>query len=158
MTKRKGYLIQRLEKSAKKTKTFFKGLSEEQWHVEIYSEGASWRVHQILAHFVSTEQSIARLVKNIVNDSGSLPDDFDVDLFNETAVKKLEGLSHDTLLVRFLEARQEMIAMLTQFSDDDLDKIGRHPWLNAAPVDEMIKLVYRHNQIHQRDIRKAIHA
>jgi len=156
MTKRIDYLTQRLEKSAKRTKDFFEALDEKQWQVKVYSEGASWSVRQILAHFVATEQSIARLVLNIVNDSGALPEDFDVDRFNESAVKKLEGLSPDALLDAFLGARQQMIAMVAQFTDTNLDKIGRHSWFESAPVEDMIKLIYRHNQIHQRDIRNTL--
>jgi hypothetical protein len=41
-------------------------------------------------------------------------------------------------------------------SADDLVKTGRHPWLGIAPLEDMIQLLYRHNQIHQRDIRKLL--
>lgn len=158
MTKRNDYLTQRLEKGAKKTQAFFKELDAAQWQAVVYSEGAAWTVRQILAHFVSTEQSIARLITNIINNSGSLPDDFDVDRFNEGAVKKLDNLSPEALLDSFIQAREQMIAIVRGFSDADLDKIGRHPWFKSAPVEEMIKLVYRHNQIHLRDIRKTLDA
>jgi hypothetical protein len=158
MTKRNDYLTQRLEKGAKKTQTFFEALDTEQWFMQVYSEGTSWTVQKILAHFVSTEQSIARLVTNIINDSGRLPKDFDIDKFNEGAVNKLESFSPIALMDAFIEARQQMIAMVAQISDANLDKIGRHPWFKSAPIEEMIKLVYRHNQIHQRDIRKTLNA
>jgi hypothetical protein len=156
MTTRNDYLTQRLEKNAIRTKDFFEALDEKQWLVEVYSEGASWSVRQILAHFVATEKNIARLVLNIVNDSGALPEDFDVDRFNEGAVNKLESLSTDVLLDAFLDARQQMITMVAQFTDANLDKIGRHSWFKSAPIEDMIKLIYRHNQIHQRDIRKTL--
>ena len=158
MTNRNEYLTQRLEKGAKKTQAFFEALDTDQWFVQVYSEGTSWTVQKILAHFVSTEQSIARLVINIINDSSTLPKDFDIDRFNEGAVKKLESLSPIALLDAFIEARQQMIAMVAQINDANLDKIGRHPWFKSAPIEEMIKLVYRHNQIHQRDIRKPLNA
>jgi hypothetical protein len=156
MTKRTDYLTQRLEKGASKTRSFFKTLDSEMWQVEIYSEGASWSIRQILAHFVSTEQNILRLVASIVQSKGTLPEDFELDRFNEDVVKKLENFTPDELLDAFKSARQQMIAMVSQFSDTDLDKIGQHPWFKSAPVEAMIKLVYRHNQIHQRDIRKIL--
>jgi len=46
--------------------------------------------------------------------------------------------------------------MVSQFDDPDLEKSGRHPWLGMAQVEEIIKLMYRHNQIHQREIREAL--
>ena len=156
MTKRIDYLTQRLEKGVKKTCDFFESLDSKQWQVEIYSEGTAWSVRQILAHFVSTEQNIALLVANIAQNNDTLPDDFDVDRFNEAAVKKLESYSVDELLDSFLLARRKMIEMVANFTDIDLDKIGPHPWFKSATVEEMIKLVYRHNQIHQRDIRKTL--
>jgi hypothetical protein len=31
---------------------------------------------------------------------------------------------------------------------------GRHPFLGRAPLSEIIKIIYRHNQIHLREIRQ----
>ena len=60
------------------------------------------------------------------------------------------------ILQRFMERRGETIHMIQELSDVDLAIEGRHPWLGVVPVEEMIKLMYRHNQIHQRDIRKTL--
>ena len=156
MPKRNEYLTKRLEKGALKTIAFLKSFDLEDWNIEVYSEGASRNIRKILAHFVSTEQNITLLVANIVHSSGSLPNDFELDRFNEAAVNKLGNFPPDELLEEFMNARQQMIKMVAQFNDADLDKVGRHPWLKSAPVEEMIKLVYRHNQIHLRDIRKTL--
>ena len=60
------------------------------------------------------------------------------------------------ILQRFMERRGETIQMILALSDSDLATEGRHPWLGVVPIEEMIKLMYRHNQIHQRDIRKTL--
>jgi hypothetical protein len=39
---------------------------------------------------------------------------------------------------------------------DDLAKQGRHPFLGTASLSDMIKLMYMHNQIHIRDIRRML--
>jgi hypothetical protein len=41
-------------------------------------------------------------------------------------------------------------------SPDDLVRQGRHPWFGETEIGEMLKLIHRHNQLHQRDIRKAL--
>jgi hypothetical protein len=41
-------------------------------------------------------------------------------------------------------------------SDEDLGREGRHPWLGWDKIGKFLKLVYRHNMIHQRDMRRAL--
>ena len=113
-------------------------------------------MHHILAHFVVTEASIARLVKYILQGNPGVPEDFDIDQYNEREVNCFSKLPVDMVLQRFMERRGETIELVSQMSDDDLEKRGRHPWFGITTVEEMIKLMYRHNQIHQRDIRKVL--
>jgi hypothetical protein len=60
------------------------------------------------------------------------------------------------LIEQFRQERENCIALVHRLSQEDLQKSGRHPWLGVAPVEEIVKLLYRHNQIHLRDIRKAL--
>jgi hypothetical protein len=39
--------------------------------------------------------------------------------------------------------------------DPDLAKLGRHPFLGITSLEDIIKMVYRHNQIHMREIRRS---
>ena len=149
-------LAQRLTESAQKTQEFFQAIETDQWDLQVYSEGASWTVRNILAHFVVTEGSITRLVTYILQGLPGVPEDFDIDQFNEREVRCFSMLPVEMVFQRFLERREETITMVSGMSDVDLEKQGRHPWLGVAPVGDMLKLIYRHNQIHQRDIRKAL--
>jgi len=49
--------------------------------------------------------------------------------------------------------REKMATWVESLDEADLAKEGRHPFLGETTVEEMIKLVYRHNQIHYRDMR-----
>jgi hypothetical protein len=109
-----------------------------------------------LAHFVASEASITRLIKFILQGNPGVPEDFDIDAFNEREIICFAKLPHDMVLQRFMERRGETIQMVLDMSDADLGVEGRHPWLGIAPIEQMIKLMYRHNQIHQRDIRKIL--
>jgi len=149
-------LAQRLAESAQKTDEFFREIEPDQWDMQVYSEGANWTVRHILAHFVVTEGSIARLIKYILQGLPGVPENFDIDQFNEREVRCFSIMPVEMILQRFLERREETITLVSGMSDADLEKQGRHPWFGIAPVGDMIKLMYRHNQIHQRDIRKAI--
>jgi len=58
-------------------------------------------------------------------------------------------------LIKFQDVRAKMATWVETLNEEDLQKEGRHPFLGETTVEEMIKLVYRHNQIHYRDMRKS---
>jgi hypothetical protein len=49
-----------------------------------------------------------------------------------------------------------MIKWVSGIDENDLEKIGRHPYLGRTTLREMIKMVYLHNQIHYRDVKKVL--
>ncbi len=149
-------LVDKLISSGQKTRDFYQAIEGDDWYQQIYTEGANWSVHHILAHFVVTEASIARLVKYILQGNSGVPEDFDIDAYNEKEVNCFAKLPNDMILQRFMERRGETIQTVMDMSDADLAAQGRHPWLGVVPIEQMIKLLYRHNQIHQRDIRKTL--
>ena len=149
-------LIDKLTSSGQRTLEIFQSIEGEDWYQQVYSEGANWSVYHILAHFVASEASIVRLIKFILQGNEGVPEGFDIDAFNEREVNCFSKLPNDLILQRFVERREETIQLLLELNDSDLAIEGRHPWLGVAPIEEMIKLLYRHNQIHQRDIRKAL--
>jgi hypothetical protein len=149
-------LSRRLAEEGQKTVQFFSSLSSAQWGRTVYVEGANWTVYQVLAHFLITETGIRALMQNILNGGEGVPQDFDINIYNERKVDDFGELAPQELLSRFHVERRATLGWLDGLSADDLLKTGRHPWLGIAPLEEMIQLLYRHNQIHQRDIRKVL--
>lgn len=149
-------LVDKLISSGLKTRDFFQSIDQDDWYQQVYTEGANWSVQQILAHFVSSEASITRLIKIILDGNPGVPVNFDLNAYNEREINCLAKLPYDMILQRFMERRGETIQMIMELSDPDLEKEGRHPWLGIAPIEDMIKLMYRHNKIHQRDIRRIL--
>lgn len=151
-------LAERLSSAGQKTKDFFQAVEGDDWYQQVYTEGASWSVYQILAHFVATEASIVRLIKYILQGNPGVPKNFDINAYNEREINCFAKLPTDMILQRFMERREETIQLVLELRDTDLATEGRHPWLGVAPIEEMIKLMYRHNQIHQRDIRQTFNS
>jgi hypothetical protein len=149
-------LVDKLTSSGQRTQEIFQSIEGDDWYQQVYSDGASWSVYHILAHFVTSEASIVRLIKLILQGNEGVPDGFDIDAFNEREVNCFAKLPNNLILQRFVERREETIRLLLGLNDTDLAIEGRHPWLGVASIEEMIKLLYRHNQIHQRDIRKVL--
>ena len=149
-------LAERLLSEGEKTCQYFKSLAPEQWSLEIYTEGSCWSVRQILAHFVAAESGFARLVKDILAGGQGSPENFDLDAYNERKVAALESAAAEDLVNRFSLLRSEFACLVRQMSQDDLNKTGRHPFLGTASLEDIVKLLYRHNQIHLREIRKVM--
>jgi len=147
-------LANRLAEEGQKTQRFFGALSPAQWEHLLYTDGAQWTVRQVLAHFAITEVGIRVLMANILAGSSGVAQDFDLNAFNERKVSGLDEVTPQDLVEKFRAERQATIDWVRGLAPGDLLKTGRHPWLGVAPLEEMIQLMYRHNQIHQRDIRK----
>jgi hypothetical protein len=149
-------LAEKLISSGRRTRDFFEGIEGDDWYQQVYTEGSCWSVHHILAHFVASEASITRLIKFILQGNPGVPENFDIDAYNEKEVNCFSKLPNDMVLQRFMERRGETIQLVMDITDEDLAIEGRHPWLGITSIEQMIKLMYRHNQIHQRDIRMTL--
>ncbi len=149
------FLAKRLRSEGEKMTAFFAGLDAAAWTQTVYTEGGEWSVRNVLAHFVTSEQGFLKLFHLIVEGGEGVSQDFDVDRYNARQQEKTEDLSPQELLVQFQDVRAKMAAWVETLDIADLEKEGRHPFLKETKIAEMIKLVYRHNQIHCRDIRMS---
>lgn len=156
MTASPEFLIDRLRDEGEKSIDFFLEISPEKWETRIYTDGSQWTVRQILAHFALAESSLCRLVENIVNGGSGTPEDFDLNAYNERKVSSSSSLTDSELVDLFRENRRNTISLVSKLSITDLKKKGRHPFLGHASLVDIIKLIYRHNQIHIREIRQAL--
>ncbi len=156
MTELPQWLAERLHAECEKTVEFFTALPEAAWQVQIYSEGTCWKIAQVLGHFVTTERALSRLIENIRQGGPGAPPDFDINRYNESQLLKLGERPVVDLLDQFKQLRQENIDRVAGMQPAELTLNGRHPFLGEASLEEIIKMIYRHNQIHQREIRKVL--
>ncbi len=150
------HLSARLLEEGQKTLNFFNELSEEDWRLVIYDQGSSWTVQQVLAHFVGAEAGFLSLIKDVLNGGSGAAEDFDIDSFNRESVARMQNIPIAELSARFWSLRQKNAEIVSKMTSDDLERRGRHPFLGDASLREMIKLIYRHNQLHLRDVRRAM--
>lgn len=151
------FLIRRLTDMGQATYDYFAALPDAHYAQPVYLGGDQWTPHEILAHFISAERQFLHSLKEVLAGRPTVPDDFDIQAFNETDVPAIAtGCSRADLLAAFHAARAETIALVAPLTDDQLALIGRHPWLGSMRLEEFIKFIYRHNQMHERDIKKAI--
>ena len=150
------FLVERLNADGEKMAGFFAGLKPEDWSRPVYGEGEGWTVRDVLAHFVSVERSFLRLFENVLAGGSGAPDDFSIDRFNNAEVAGMAGADPQALLSDYRAARAAMAAWVRARKPEELEIRGRHPFLGPTSLADMIKMVYRHNQIHLRDLRRQV--
>lgn len=156
MSNRQDLIVKRLTEEGQKTAAYFSRLTPAELTQQVYLTGPTWRAHDILAHFVSAEETLQFYGLQILAGGQGAPDDFVIDDFNAIQVGGLRAAAPAQLIARFEQARAETVALVRGMQDGDLDRIGRHPWFGSVPLEQMLKLVYRHNMLHERDVRRAI--
>ena len=150
------HLKNRLIKEGQKSLDYFRTFSSDEWDRIIYTEGSCWTVHQVLAHFVAAEDGFHQLIEDILAGGSGTPVDFDINTYNERKVEKLIDISASNLMMRFSKVRRRTVGLVAGMDQSDLAKQGRHPFLGVSSLADIIKLIYRHNQIHIREVRKIL--
>ncbi len=151
-------LAEKLRSEGEKFSEFFRGLTDAQWSLRVYTEGSVWTVRSVLAHLMTAERAFLKLFEEIRLGGQGASEDFVVDRYNARQQEKTQALTPDQLQEQYREMRAAMVAWVTGIKDPELEIRGRHPFLGVTTLREMIKLVYIHNQTHYRDIRRALNA
>ena len=149
-------LADKLQAEGEKFTALFASLTDAQWQAEVYTEGETWTLRNVLSHFVTSERGLVRLFEQIRLGGAGSPDDFSIDRYNASQQQKTKELSPQQLLEQYKEVRADSVAWTLSLGPADLDKQGKHPFIGMTTIREMIKMLYLHNQIHYRDLKKAL--
>jgi hypothetical protein len=149
-------LADKLQAEGDKFTALFAGLTDAQWQAEVYTEGETWTLRNVLSHFVTSERGLVRLFEQIRLGGAGSPDDFSIDRYNASQQQKTKDLSPQQLLEQYKEVRADSIAWTLSLEQADLEKQGKHPFLGMTSIREMIKMLYIHNQTHYRDMKKVL--
>jgi uncharacterized damage-inducible protein DinB len=149
-------LADKLRSEGEKFHGIFAGLTDEQWQAEVYTEDQTWTIRNVLAHLVTSERGLVKLFERIrVRGEGS-PNDFSIDRYNAAQQRKTKDLSPQELLEQYQAVRADSVAWTLSLDESDLEQEGRHPFLEMTTLREMIKMLYLHNIIHYRDMKKVL--
>jgi DinB family protein len=149
-------LADKLESEGEKFCALFAGLTDDQWQAEVYFEGETWTLRSVLAHFVTSERGLVKLFERIRQTGEGSSEDFSIDRYNAAQQQKTKDLSPQELLEQYKAVRADSVAWTLSISELDLEKQGRHPFIGMTSIREMIKMLYLHNQMHYRDMKKVL--
>ena len=149
-------LAEKLKSEGEKFYEIFSNLTDEQWKAEVYTEGTTWTIRSVLSHFVTSERGLVKLFEQIRQGGGGAADDFSIDRYNASQQEKTKDFTPAELLEQYREIRRNTVTWASSLKDEDLEIKGRHPFLGETVIREMVKMLYLHNQIHYRDLKKAL--
>lgn len=149
-------LADKLKNEGERLAKFFAELTDEQWTQDVYTEGTTWSVRHVLSHFVTSERGLVRLFESIRQGGAGATDDFSIDRYNEAQQEKTKEFTPAELLEQYREARANSVTWVSGLKDEELEIKGRHPFLGETVIREMVKMLYLHNQLHYRDMKRAI--
>jgi len=149
-------LAEKLKAEGDKFTSIFSGLTDEQWQMEVYAEGATWTIRNVLAHFVTSERGLLKLFEQIRRGGAGASDDFSIDRYNAAMQERTKSATPRELLEQYKTVRAETVGWTLGLSDDDLQKQGRHPFMGTSTIRDMLKMLYIHNLNHYRDMKKVL--
>ena len=149
-------LAEKLKSEGEKFVGIFSGIADEQWEAEVYTESATWTIRNVLAHFVTSERGLVKLFESIRLGGTGAADDFSIDRYNASQQEKTKDSTPAELLETYKEIRANTVTWVSGLKEDELELKGRHPFLEVTTLREMVKMLYIHNQVHYRDLKKVL--
>ena len=149
-------LAEKLKSEGQKFIDIFSALTEEQWNAEVYTEGATWTIRNVLAHFGTSERGLVKLFEQIRLGGSGAADDFSIDRYNEAQQQKTKELTSAELLEQYQSVRANSVTWVSGLQESELEIQGRHPFMGMTSIREMVKMLYLHNQLHYRDLKKVL--
>jgi hypothetical protein len=164
MGERVDELVARLRKGGRKTSETLGSLDDDQWKMVLYEGPPVWTVRDLLAHFLSAEEGLLRIARDIAAGGPGAPKGFDYEAFNASEQARLAGLPPDRLLTDLAAAREATIAWVAGLEEADpptssehrLDRMGRHPTLGKITLEAHINAIYGHQLLHMRDVQRLL--
>ena len=68
-------LAEKLKSEGEKFVSIFTGLKDDQWQMEVYTEGTTWTIRNVLSHFVTSERGLIKLFEQIRQGGAGAADD-----------------------------------------------------------------------------------
>lgn len=149
-------LAEKLKSEGEKFVAIFSGLRDDQWQSEVYTEGTTWTIRNMLSHFVTSERGLIKLFEQIRQGGAGAADDFSIDRYNAAMQARTKEATPQELLEQYKQVRANAIAWVSGLSESELEIMGRHPFLGMTSIREMIKMLYIHNLTHYRDMKKVL--
>ena len=154
---RKQAIKDELAKTRLRLRTLLMRLSEEQWNTQVYEDDhGNWKVIEIVRHLTEAEQGLSVNIERIRSGGEGVPENFDLDRWNKSQVKRRAGMGAKELLAEMAKNRALVLELIDIVADDEWDKQGRSPTLEMRTVTELLHWIGGHEAQHTAHIAQAL--
>ena len=116
----------------------------------------SWTVKDVVAHLAYNQPSQPRLIRNILEGKGGTPSGFDLNYYNRRGIEKQQAKSVEQLKADLAAGHSDTLNLLGGLTDADLDKMGSHASAGYTTIEQIFRIVARHDTEHTEHIRQAL--
>ena len=147
-------LAEKLLVEGERTAAFFEDLGVEAWSRQLYAHDNLWTVRDALEHLTLAETNLIAIIADVAAGGTGAPDGFDIDAFNRDHTGHLAALHRPALLAAYRTQRARTAELARSLSESQLALRGRHPAMGDASVADMLKMIYLHNAMHVKDVKR----
>jgi hypothetical protein len=157
VSERKRRLAEYLKAAHAATWPVLSGLTEVDLPRRVFGDGdALWTVADLMAHLADAESGILGQVQRLLAGKLTVPDDFDLDRWNRSAVRRGKGRRLPDLLEDIRRAHGEALSTLEATDETSLDRKGRHSSGDVLTVEGFFRRMADHRRGHTADIERAL--
>lgn len=149
-------LAAKLHAEGERTVRFFHELNDTQWQSPVFHDGAQWNVRGVLEHLIVSETQLQQLFEAIVRTGMGAPEGMNVDVLNLERTGSLFPLNREAMLNYYTSTRRATVEFTQKLTDEQLAMRARHPAIGESALEDQLKLIYLHHQMHLRDVKKAL--
>src|SRR4026209_44592 len=121
-------LAEKLRSEGEKFASLFSAIRDDQWQREVYTEGTTWTIRNVLSHFVTSERGLLKLFEQIRQVGQGAADDFSIDRYNAAMQERTKNLTPVELIEQYEQIRASSVAWVSGLKEDELEIVGRHPF------------------------------
>ena len=126
------------------------------WDRPVQSVEGGWTVKQALLHLATSESGQILTGKAIAAGQLTVPDDFDLNRYNNRQVEKNQAKQPPEILFGMAESHQKLLAFLDEVSAEDLEKRGKHGRGDVISLEQLFYRIGEHEAEHTAEIKRAL--
>jgi hypothetical protein len=157
MSDRKQTIADYLRQSHAATWPVLSSLTEADLGLPVFGDGeAQWSIGDLVAHLADAESGILGQVQRLMAGQPTVPEGFDLDRWNRSAVRRNKARPLPDLLEHILKAHREALSTLEATDDSSLDLSGRHARGDILTAEGFFRRMADHRRDHTGDIQHAL--
>jgi len=157
MSDRKQAIADSMRSSHAATWPVLSSLTEAELRLPAFGDGeAMWSIGDLVGHLADAEPGLLGQVQRLLAGRATVPDDFDLNRWNRSAVRRSKGRPLQELLEHILKAHQEALTTLEATAEASLDQSGRHASGDVLTVEGFFRRMADHRRDHTADIQQAL--